>query len=140
MVENCCYNTDLAERHEFSDMPKGDWLVFATNPYNGRMFVKVKGKPSAFVIASDVVRDVAEKLCKLDGLLGRRADMSDYFDLCEGRIEFDEFVPCPFCGEKPSYDSESHELTCCEGHLKLYDFSDRKDAMRFWNGRNRRVA
>lgn len=140
MVECCDFMSTIAGDYEFADRPKSEWLVFATNPYNGRVFVKVKGPASAMRIGSDLIRDVADKLGQLDGMLGRRADLADFFDLCQGRIDFDEFEPCPFCGERPEYDSESHEIVCCGGHLKLYDFSGREDAVRYWNLRSRRVA
>lgn len=126
--------------YDFEKRPKRDFLRFNMNPYNGRVSVTVCGPLSAVKIATDIVKDMAVKMEQLSNLLGRETDLSDYMNMLDGGIDFDGFNACPFCGQQPSYDEERHEIVCCGGHARYYDFADKADAVRFWNVRSGKVA
>ena len=134
------FPTTFHEAYPFNEMPKREFLTFSLNPYNGNVIMSLKGNESGFLIGSEIVKDIATKLQVLSVVLGREADLRDFFDMVEGRIDLTEFESCPFCGQFPEYDEEKHEITCCGGHAKFYDFADKNDAVRFWNVRVGKVA
>ena len=138
MYESVSFRSDYLEPYGFEERPKGEWLKVACNPYTGEVFLSLKGSSAVYSVGAKVVREVAGKLAQLDGLMGRETDLRDYFALCRGEVDFDDFSACPFCGQQPEYDESSREIVCCGGHSRFSDFADRQDAIRFWNFRGRR--
>jgi len=134
------FPTTYHEVYPFGEMPKRDFLKISLNPYTGNAIMSLKGSECVYQVGADIIRDVAVKMDVLSRIVGHDADLRDFFDMVDGRIDLTEFAACPFCGQFPEYDEETHEITCCGGHAKFYDFSDKTDAIRFWNVRAGKVA
>lgn len=78
------------ERYGFDNMPKGDYLRIAANPYNGRIVFQFNDS----VLYQDAIIEMLEGMIEEFYLLrrkriGKAVYLSDYADYQEGKIALD---------------------------------------------------
>ena len=80
------FNYENFEGKTFEDMPKGEFLKIAVNPYNGRVFLKFNDYKRWSGVVNDIVDQLTHELWMVKCVNGGKADLGDFADVCDGKL------------------------------------------------------
>ena len=81
------------EGKDFEDMPKGDFLQIAVNPYNGRVFLKFNDYERWSGVINEIVDQLTHELRMMKCATGGNAGLSAFADVCDGKADRRDMRP-----------------------------------------------
>lgn len=71
--------------HEFSDLPKGNMLELAMNPYNGKVYLKLCKQADSAEVALSIMRDLVS-CCDMAELAGIDEPLKNMLETMGGEL------------------------------------------------------
>lgn len=74
------------DMYTFEEMPKGECMRFAVNPYNGKVVLSYQDYGDKARIVEKVIRQVTRDVSAISRMSGNRCGLQEFSKLCEGVI------------------------------------------------------